>query len=562
MTETSVEPRTVPPLAHADPAPFDPTPLLAVRGLTVGTTRGAELVHDVTFSVAAGFSLGIVGESGSGKTMTAMAVAGLLPRNVAVTAGSVRVAGRDVTARTDAERRVLLRDTFGVVFQNPTVTLNPRLTIGAQLREALPPELRRHRPAARTRSLELLDHVGVPRAAERLTAYPHELSGGLNQRIVIAIAVARRPRILIADEATTALDVSVQKQVLDLIDRLRAELDLAVIMVSHDMGVIADRTDEVLVLKDGHRVEQGPVDRLITGPRHPYTRTLLDAVPSLDAPAPPPPTDDRPVLIEARDLVRTFSAHGQGAGVIRAVDHVDLTLHGGQALGVVGESGSGKTTLARILVGLDRPDEGRLSALGTPIRGTTIARRRRQLQDVQYVFQDPWSALDPRQTVEEIIAEPIQLSGTPDQRRQVSRLVAGLLEDVRLPTSYADRTPHQLSGGQRQRVVIARALALGPRVVVADEPVSALDLSVQATVLDLLARLREEHDLSYVVISHDLAVIKRLCTDVLVMREGRVVERGRTDDIFTTPTDPYTRLLLDAIPGRDRLHRSGQRPTP
>ena len=554
MTQTIVERRLAPPLDQ-------PAPLLDVRGLTVATTRGAELVQDITFSVTAGSSLGIVGESGSGKTMTAMAVAGLLPPTVAVTAGSIRVAGRDVTSRTDTERRELLHDTFGVVFQNPTVALNPRLTIGTQLREALSPEFGRNRSLARARSLELLDHVGVPRAAERLTAYPHELSGGLNQRIVIAMAVARRPKILIADEATTALDVSVQKQVLDLIDRLRAELDLAVLLVSHDMGVIADRTDDVLVLQDGKRVEQGPVVQVIAEPKHAYTRTLLDAVPRLDAAAPPQPPDDRPVLVEARDLVRTFPAHGQGHGVIRAVDHVDLTLRSGQALGVVGESGSGKTTLARILVGLDRPDQGRLNALGTPIRGATIARRRRQLRDVQYIFQDPWSALDPRQTVREIVAEPIRIAGTPDQRRHADRLVADLLEDVRLPVSYAERKPHQLSGGQRQRVVIARALALGPRVVVADEPVSALDLSVQATVLDLLTRLREEHDLSYIVISHDLAVVKQLCTDVIVMRDGRVVESGRTDDLFTAPTDPYTRLLLDAISGRDRLHRAGYRST-
>ena len=554
MTQTIVERRLAPPLDQ-------PAPLLDVRGLTVATTRGAELVQDITFSVTAGSSLGIVGESGSGKTMTAMAVAGLLPPTVAVTAGSIRVAGRDVTSRTDTERRELLRDTFGVVFQNPTVALNPRLTIGTQLREALSPEFGRNRSLARARSLELLDHVGVPRAAERLTAYPHELSGGLNPRIVIAMAGARRPKILIADEATTALDVSVQKQVLDLIDRLRAELDLAVLLVSHDMGVIADRTDDVLVLQDGKRVEQGPVVQVIAEPKHAYTRTLLDAVPRLDAAAPPQPPDDRPVLVEARDLVRTFPAHGQGHGVIRALDHVDLTLRSGQALGVVGESGSGKTTLARILVGLDRPDQGRLNALGTPIRGATIARRRRQLRDVQYIFQDPWSALDPRQTVREIVAEPIRIAGTPDQRRHADRLVADLLEDVRLPVSYAERKPHQLSGGQRQRVVIARALALGPRVVVADEPVSALDLSVQATVLDLLTRLREEHDLSYIVISHDLAVVKQLCTDVIVMRDGRVVESGRTDDLFTAPTDPYTRLLLDAIPGRDRLHRAGYRST-
>jgi peptide/nickel transport system ATP-binding protein len=519
---------------------------LTVEGLRVATSDGAELVHGVDFTLVAGRSVGIVGESGSGKTLTAMAVAGLLPAGVRATAGSIRLNGTEIFDRDEATRRALLRDHFGVVFQNPAVSLNPRLTIGRQLREALP------RDAERTRSLELLERVGVPRPADRLRAFPHELSGGLNQRIVIAMAIARSPRVLIADEATTALDVSVQKQVLDLIDDLRRELDLGVIIVSHDIGVIADRADELLVLNDGAVVEAGPTADVLQAPAHAYTRTLLAAVPSMDAASPTatPPAAER--LIEVRGVTREFSAHG----TIRAVDDVDLALHAGQALGVVGESGSGKTTLARIIVGLDHGYSGDLLVRGARVEGHRVARRRRVLRDIQYVFQDPYAALDPRQSVREIIAEPIELAGTPEQRVRKGQLVAELLDAVRLPHTFVERRPRQLSGGQRQRVVIARALALEPAVLVADEPVSALDLSVQAAILDLLATLRADRKLTYLVISHDLAVINQLCTDVVVMRDGAIVERGRTQDVFTNPQHAYTRALVDAIPSHSARKRA------
>ncbi|MDA0171460.1 ABC transporter ATP-binding protein [Solirubrobacter taibaiensis] len=489
---------------------------LTVEGLRVATKTGTPLVHGIDFSLAAGRSLGVVGESGSGKTLTAMAVAGLLPAGVETTAGDIHVAGFET-----AGRRERLRDAFGVVFQNPTVSLNPRLTIRRQLREALPREQRTD-----ARAVELLQRVGVPRAAERLNAFPHELSGGLNQRIVIAIAIARSPKILIADEATTALDVSVQKQVLDLIDDLRRDLNLGVLLVSHDIGVIADRSDEVLVLNEGRVVEAGRTEEVLRAPSHPYTQALLDAVPRLDATA--PVREVGAPLIAVRGVTRDF-------GPLRAVDAVDLTLHAGQSLGIVGESGSGKTTLARIIVGLDRHHTGQLEVSG---------------ERPQYVFQDPYSALDPRQTVFQIIAEPIELSGTDAQNAVKREKVAELLDAVRLPQSFATRKPRQLSGGQRQRVVIARALALDPTVLVADEPVSALDLSVQAAILDLLATLRAERDLSYLVISHDLAVIKQLCTDVAVMRDGAIVEHGPADLVFADPQHAYTRQLLDAIPNR------------
>ena len=530
--------------------------VLEVNDLHVGTSR-KELVHGVSFALEAGKSVGIVGESGSGKTMTAMAVAGLLPAGVRATGGSICVDGREAIDRNGRLRRQLLRDDFGVVFQNPTVSLNPRLTIGDQLHEALADDVRRDRRASARRAVELLDHVGIARPQERLRAYPHELSGGLNQRAVIAIAIARSPRILIADEATTALDVSVQRQVLDLIDRLRRELQLGVIIVSHDIGVIADRADDVLVMQNGETVEQGPTTRVLHQPAEAYTQSLLAAVPRIDGPLPRRSATVAPPVIEASKIVREFHVPGHRSRKNVAVDGVDLTLREGEALGIVGESGSGKTTLARILVGLDRGYTGDLTAFGQPVRAAhSMARVRRQLRDIQYVFQDPYSSLDPRQTVAEIIAEPIELSGTREQKARKKALVSELMEDVRLPQEFATRKPHQLSGGQRQRTVIARALALDPKVLVADEPVSALDLSVQKRILDLLDALREERNLSYVVISHDLGVIRRLCTDVVVMRDGVVVERGTTESIFSDPHDPYTRLLLEAIPGATWLDAS------
>ncbi|MFC5950492.1 dipeptide ABC transporter ATP-binding protein [Pseudonocardia lutea] len=522
-------------------------PLLEVTDLRT-RIKEADVVDGVSLTVGRGETVGLVGESGSGKTLTALSVVGLLPRAARVVGGRVALDGQDLLALTDKRRRAMLADDVGVIFQNPTVALNPRLTVGAQLREALPAGLRRDRAGARRRVVELLDQVGIARGAERLTAYPHEFSGGLNQRIMIAIAIARSPRLLVADEPTTALDVSVQAQVLDLLDTLRADLGLGVLLVTHDVGVVADRADRVAVMHAGRIVEQATTAEVLERPAHERTRSLLANVPRLDDPAPPPvAAGGRPVL-EVRGAVRQFRSGG--GAPIRAVDGVDLVLHPGQALGLVGESGSGKTTLARLVVGLDRPTEGTVLHDGDDPHTLDGAGRARWRRRVQYVFQDPYGSLDPRLTVDRIIGEPIELSGTPAERRARRERIEELLAEVDLPASFAARRPDQLSGGQRQRVAIARALALDPTLVVADEPVSALDLSVQATILALLRRLRETRGLTYVVISHDLAVIKGLCTDVAVMQGGRIVERGPTEEVLGRPEHPYTASLLAAVPGR------------
>jgi peptide/nickel transport system ATP-binding protein len=539
--------------------PGQAAPLLTVRNLTVeapGTAPQRSLVDGVSFDIRPGETLGLVGESGSGKTLSALSIAGLLPRTVQVREGSIELDGVDLLGLPERRRRAVLASHIGVVFQNPGTALNPRLTIGAQVKEALPG---RHRPGSRQEmqaAADLLDQVGMPRAAERLAYYPHELSGGLNQRVVIAMAIARNPGLLIADEPTTALDVSVQAQVLDLIDQLRAARGLAVLLVSHDIGVIADRADRMAVMRGGTILETGDTAAILSRPKHEYTRHLLAAMPSIHRAAPASSPDGQAAsLVEIDDVVREFRTPGNRRvrKVVRAVDGVSLSIGQGTSFGIVGESGSGKTTLARLMVGLDQPTRGRVSYAGREVAALTALQRRQWRRDVQYVFQDPYGALDPRLTIEQSLAEPIELSGTAGERAGMSARIDELLDEVELSRSFRRRLPGQLSGGQRQRVVIARALALSPRLVVADEPVSALDLSVQATIIDLLRRLQHRHGLTYVVISHDLAVIKALCEEVVVMTAGRIVESGPADEIFAQPRHDYTRKLLDSIPGRGML---------
>ncbi|MCE0762408.1 ABC transporter ATP-binding protein [Pseudonocardia kujensis] len=536
-------------------------PVLQLTGLTIGIDpRGGgaldPIVTGVSLQVPAGRAVGLVGESGSGKTLTALAVAGLLPPAVRVVAGGIELAGREVTGLPQKEARAHLAASVGVVFQNPTASLNPRMRIAAQLREALPAGTTRRQ--ARERVAELLVAVGIPDVHKTLGAFPHELSGGLNQRVVIAMALARDPKVLLADEPTTALDVSVQAQVLDLLDELRDRLGLGVLLVSHDIGVIADRTDDVYVMSAGQIVESGSTAEVLREPRHDYTRQLLAAMPGrLDAVRPvgraagsEDPADE-PAQLVLEDVRRTFGVRSSaGRAQHVALDGVGLTVRRGQAIGLVGESGSGKTTLARIVVGLERADSGVVSYEGTPLTRHSREQRRRWRREVQYVFQDPYSSLDPRLTVAQTLREPLEIHHRALSRHELAARIDSLLDEVELPRAFRDRHPSELSGGQRQRVGIARALATEPSLIIADEPVSALDLSVQARILRLLARLRVERNLTYLFISHDLAVVRYLCEDLVVLRQGRVVEQGRTDDVLHHPENPYTRALVEAVPGR------------
>ncbi len=524
--------------------------LLTVDDLVIRFAgSSATPVNGVSFEVGRNETVGLVGESGSGKTLSAMAVAGLLPERAFVEQGSIRLDGTDLLALAGWEGRRFLSERIGVVFQNPTTALNPRLTVGAQLREALPGL---GRGVANRQAIQLLGDVGIPSPADRLLDFPHELSGGLAQRVVIALALAREPRLLIADEPTTALDVTVQAGILDLLDRLREERGLGVLLVSHDMAVIAERTQRVAVLRAGLVEERGAVTEVLGAPRSAYTRDLIQAVPRVDDPTPPSDAiPEAPPIVSVEDLHRTFVLRHGFPGVVRrqeriALRGVSFDVIPRQRVGIVGESGSGKSTLARAIVGLDRGYRGTIRFRGSAIDRLPRAERRDWRRRVQFVFQDPYSALDPRLRVGASIAEPlrVQHGRRPDERERV----LSLLDEVGLPHELVDRLPGQLSGGQRQRVVIARALALDPAVLVADEAVSALDVSVQARILRLLHRLSEERGLTLLFISHDLAVVRELCDRTIVLRHGEIVEDRATEEVFTEPEHPYTAELLSAAP--------------
>ncbi|MFF9648295.1 dipeptide ABC transporter ATP-binding protein [Streptomyces sp. NPDC014622] len=568
--------------------------LVDVSGLSIsfGDVRAVE---DLSFSLEAGGALGVVGESGSGKSASAYALLGLHRGTGAEVRGSIRVAGVDVDAADDAELRALRGAKAAMVFQDPLSSLDPYYAVGDQIAEVYRVHNRVSRRAARARAVEVLDRVGIPDAVRRSRSRPHEFSGGMRQRALIAMALACEPRLLIADEPTTALDVTVQAQILDLLHDLRRETGMGLLLVTHDVGVAAESVDEVLVMRSGRAVERGPVGEVLVAPREPYTRALLAAVPRIPASgpgggsgsagavvAPREPADGpsgaagssgaavpssaagpsgagRPsgaagagaargrgdyggalvgdagdageALVEAVDVRQVF---GRGRSAQVAVDGVSLTVRRGETLGIVGESGSGKTTLGRMLVGLLEPTSGR------------IARDAR----VQMVFQDPVSSLNPRRSVGESVADPLRASGERDEAVIRAR-VGDLLKRVGLDPGQYDRYPHEFSGGQRQRVGIARALAAEPELIVCDEAVSALDVTTQTQVIGLLERLRRELGLALVFIAHDLAVVRQVSDRVAVMRRGRIVEEGEADRVYSAPRDPYTKQLLAAVPVLD-----------
>ncbi|MFB6843251.1 dipeptide ABC transporter ATP-binding protein [Streptomyces sp. NPDC056373] len=511
--------------------------LVDVSGLRVdfGALRA---VDGLSFRLEEGAALALVGESGSGKSTVASALLGLHRGTGARVEGTVEVAGTDVRRASDEELRRLRGGRAAMVFQDPLSSLDPYYAIGDQIAEVYRVHARVSRRAARARAVEVLDRVGIPDAARRSRSRPHEFSGGMRQRALIAMALACEPRLLIADEPTTALDVTVQAQVLDLLHTLREETGMGLLLVTHDVGVAAESVDEVLVMRHGRAVEHGPVADVLGAPTQPYTRDLLAAVPRLDAPR-KASTAPEEVVLEATGLRREF---GRGKRAFTAVDDVSLVLRRGETLGVVGESGSGKTTLGRMLVGLLEPTAGSLTFEGRPHTGVNPA--------VQMVFQDPVSSLNPRRSVGESIADPLRARGERQEGR-IRQRVGELLERVGLEAAHYDRYPHEFSGGQRQRVGIARALAADPRVIVCDEPVSALDVTTQAHVVELLGELQRELGLALVFVAHDLAVVRQVSDRVAVMRRGRIVEEGPVGQVYDSPRDPYTRQLLAAVPALD-----------
>ena len=521
--------------------------VLSVAGLTVRLPPGADrprALDAVSLDVAAGEVLCLVGESGSGKSMLASAILRLLPPGTAVAGGAIRLDGQDLLALPERAMRAIRGPRIGMVFQDAMTALNPLHRVGDQVAEPFRTHTDLKTAAIRARVLSLFEQVGLPDPPGVARAYVHQLSGGQRQRVGIAMALALEPELLIADEPTTALDVTTQAQVLALMRDLQRRRGTALLFVTHDFGVVAEIADRVAVLQQGVLVEQGAAETVLTRPNHPYTRALIAAVPPL-TPAPPRPVSPDAIL-QAEGLGKTFRSGGWRARrAVHALDGVSVTLPRGATLGVVGESGSGKSTLARCLLQLLPLDAGTVVLDGADLLRLP---RRAASKRIQMVFQDPYASLNPRRRVGELVAQGPMVHGMA--RAPAMAKARELLSLVALPPEAADRFPHEFSGGQRQRVALARALALEPEVLVADEPVSALDVSVQAQVLALLADLRARLGLSMVFVTHDLRVAGRICDRIVVMRGGRVVEEGTAEDVFLRPRDPYTQALLAAVPGR------------
>ncbi|WIE61797.1 ABC transporter ATP-binding protein [Curtobacterium sp. MCLR17_032] len=528
--------------------PSDPgEPLLSVRDLRVafGST---EVLHGVDLDVRRGERVAIVGQSGSGKSTLIAAVLRLLPGAGHVTGGSIRLGDLDVTGADESAMRRVRGGRIGLVPQDPSTNLNPSMRVGAQIADTLRAGGMRGRATIRQRVVALMTEAGIPEASRRADQFPHEFSGGMRQRILIAIALARQPELLIADEPTSALDVTVQRQILDHLQTLVDQHGTTLLFVTHDLGVAADRTDRVVVMLDGEVVEQGAPGEILRNPQHEYTKRLIAAAPALSGLPPEPTVTGEPILVVS-DLVKEYRIRGRGAGTLRAADGVSFAVRRGTTTAVVGESGSGKTTVARIVLGLEAPTSGSALVDGLSIGSARGAERRGVRRRVQPVFQDPYGSLDPTSTIERVIDEPLRVFGIGDRAARTER-VATLLDQVALPRAVAQLRPNELSGGQRQRVAIARALALEPDLLILDEAVSALDVLVQEQILALLDDLQDRLGLSYLFITHDLGVVRRIADDVVVMRRGAVVERGSVARVFDDPQEQYTKDLLDAIPGR------------
>ena len=538
--------------------PPDRSPdLLRVRGLRTQflTDRGVvHAVNGVNFSVRPGETLALVGESGCGKTAAMLSVLRLLPSHrTRVQADEVSFRGRDLLSLDDEGMRRVRGTEIAMIFQDPRASLNPVLTIGRQLTESLEVHLGLGRREARDRAIELLHSVGIPAPDTRFDDYPHQFSGGMCQRVTIAMALSCDPGLLIADEPTTALDATIQSQILDLVSELRAVRRMAMIWISHDLSVVASLADRVAVMYAGSIVETAPAERLFESPEHPYTRGLLASLPAPIADGDGVAAGKQGPLLDVVDLKKHFPVHRglmqRRTGAVRAVDGVSFQLRRGETLGLVGESGCGKTTIARTVLGLTRPTAGRVIFDGTDLARATAAEVRALRPHMQMIFQDAYASLNPRMSVGRSIAEPLLEHSTMNPAGRRER-VAELMTVVGLDPSLAGRMPHEFSGGQQQRVGIARALALKPDLIVCDEPISSLDISIQAQIVNLLADIQEQFGLTYLFISHDLRMIRHLCDRVAVMYRGRIVETAQARALFRDPKHPYTRTLLSSVPRR------------
>ena len=583
-------------------------PLLSVRNLQVSFASEAGTVHAVrnmNFDLYRGKTIGIVGESGSGKSVTSLAVMGLLDKNASVK-GSVVYKGEELLTKSDAEMSKIRGKNIAMVFQDPLSALTPVFSIGDQLKEALVihnPDMTEEQ--IRERSIELLNLVGITKPAERLKSFPHEFSGGMRQRVMIAMAIANNPDIIIADEPTTALDVTIQAQVLDVLKKAQKETGAAMIFITHDLGVIAGVADEVIVMYAGHLVEHNSVEEIFAHPTQPYTIGLLGAVPRVDqkrtrrlTPISKPtmdmlmaeeksgdtsdmmgleaesetvrallhaetektikpmfegiPREDRKVVLDVKGLVKTFPITGGGflrrrVGEVRAVDGIDLEIREGETVALVGESGSGKSTTLMEIMSLKKPEAGSITVFGTELNDKLTKEQRRELRSkIQYVFQDPMSSLDPRMLVYDILAEPLHVQ--KKSKEEIRQRIAELMQLVELNPDQVDRFPTQFSGGQRQRIAIARALAVNPKLLLLDEPVSALDVSIQAGIINLLEDLQDKLGVAYLFVAHNMAVVRHISSRIAVMYHGRIVESGETDEVFDNPKHPYTQALISAVP--------------
>ncbi|UDL96084.1 ABC transporter ATP-binding protein [Lichenihabitans sp. PAMC28606] len=524
-------------------------PLLDVRNLSIGFRQGGrttQAVDGISFSLQAGRTLALVGESGSGKSVTALSIARLHGASAAEISGEILFEGKDLRTASESEMRAVRGQDITMVFQEPMTSLNPLHTIERQVGEILELHGARGSAKIRERVVALLQDVGIPDPASRLTAFPHQLSGGQRQRVMIAMALANRPKLFIADEPTTALDVTVQAQILALLKDLQGRLGMAMLFITHDLGIVRRIADDVAVMQQGRIVEAGPVEQVFRDPQHAYTRMLLAAEPK----GAPPPVDLAAKTVVSADDIKVWFPIKRGflrntVGYVKAVDGISLTIREGETVGVVGESGSGKTTLGLAILRLIR-SEGRIAYLGSRIDGLDRQAMRPLRRDIQVVFQDPYGSLSPRLSVAEIVEEGLLIQNSALSYAARRDIVAQALADTGLDPASMDRYPHEFSGGQRQRIAIARAMVLNPKFVVLDEPTSALDMSVQAQIVDLLRDLQRKRGLAYLFISHDLKVVRALAAEIIVMRQGRIVEAGPAVNIFRDPQTDYTKALFAA----------------